>query len=393
MEKIKTKRGIIMYCQKPEKKAIQLKIKKALMTILFSISLMGIGACFYKMYDAIDTQKYAREAQIERTSAEQSIAKEVEEKQKNEVMEKVTATVVGISKLKNNGTSIFLQDGVSKLGLGTGVILSENGYILTNQHVCGSKYSNCYVTLENGDFYNGNVVWSDSDLDLAIVKIQALGLDPITIGDSDHIKIADPVYAIGNPIGLEFQRTVTAGIISGKNRTIKIDEEDKSSYMEDLIQTDATINPGNSGGPLINEKGEMIGINSVKITSAEGIGFAIPINIMKPVIEKMIQDNKFEEASIGIFAYDKGVIPYLDANIKLEKGIYVAQVEEKGAAMQAGLKVGDVITQIDTLQVNTMSDLRTYIYTKKPDDEVKLTILRNGKEQNVNLKLGKKETA
>ena len=163
--------------------------------------------------------------------------------------------------------------------------------------------------------------------------------------------------------------------------------------MEDLIQTDATINPGNSGGPLINEKGEMIGINSVKITSAEGIGFAIPINIMKPVIEKMIQDNKFEEASIGIFAYDKGVIPYLDANIKLEKGIYVAQVEEKGAAMQAGLKVGDVITQIDTLQVNTMSDLRTYIYTKKPDDEVKLTILRNGKEQNVNLKLGKKETA
>lgn len=156
-------------------------------------------------------------------------------------------SVVGISRVKNAGTSIFLNDSASKLGLGTGVVLSDNGYILTNEHVSGSKYGTCYITLDTGSTYTGTVVWSDNNLDLSIVKIKATGLQSIPIGNSDSVKIAQTVYAIGNPIGFEFQRTVTCGIISGINRTIKIEENNNASYMEGLIQTDATINPGNSG--------------------------------------------------------------------------------------------------------------------------------------------------
>ena len=180
------------------------KIKSFFMYVLFAVSFLCIGAGLYKLYDDIDTSKYVNNTQMQRLSGEQSIVAEKEEKSTSDMIQEVIPTVVGISKLKNNGTSIFLQDSVTKLGLGTGVIISDNGYILTNQHVSGSKYSNCYVTLENGEFYNGNVVWSDSDLDLAIVKISAMGLDYINIGDSDAVKIEDKVYAIGNQIGLEF---------------------------------------------------------------------------------------------------------------------------------------------------------------------------------------------
>ena len=133
----------------------------------------------------------------------------------------------------------------------------------------------------------------------------------------------------GNPIGYEFRRTVTSGIISAKSRTIKIEEEEES-YMTDLIQTDATINPGNSGWPLITPEGEVIGINTIKISSAEGIGFAIPINLVKPVIEGFVANGSFEEASLGILAIDKEVIPYLDKsfNINIDNGIYVVEIEK-----------------------------------------------------------------
>ena len=326
-------------------------------------------------------QKVSQEVEIEANNQEQDISN---------IIEETLQTVVGISKIKNSGTSIFTADSVNKLGLGTGVIISEDGFILTNEHVSGGKYSSCYVTLENGNTYNGNVIWSDSDLDVAIVKINIKGLTPIKLGDSDSIKIAEQVYAIGNPIGVEFQRTVTSGIISGIDRTIKLEEEDRSVYMEDLIQTDATINPGNSGGPLINKKGEMLGINSVKITSAEGIGFSIPINIIKPVIEQITQTGKFEEAYLGIFAYDQEVIPYLENGVSFEKGIYIAQINLQGPAKNSGIKIGDIITQIDGSPVNKMSELREYIYTKKPNDNVVLTILRNNKQMQVELTLGKK---
>ena len=131
------------------------------------------------------------------------------------------------------------------------------------------KYSNCYITLDNGLNYSGTVVWANSDIDMSIIKINMRELPYIKLGDSDNVKVGEEVYAIGNPIGYEFQRTVTSGIVSGNKRTIKIQENNKNSYMEDLIQTDAIINQGNSGGPLINKRGEMIGITTIKVTDAQ----------------------------------------------------------------------------------------------------------------------------
>ena len=315
-----------------------------------------------------------------------------EEKRENisDVVKKVSNGVVGISKIKDNGSSIFLSDSGNKLGIGTGMIVTEDGYILTNQHVVGNKYSNCYVTLEEGREYTANVIWADEDIDLAIIKIRANGLECVSLGNSDDISIGQSVYAIGNPLGFEFQKTVTSGIISGKNRTLKIEEEENVSYLSDLIQTDATINPGNSGGPLITSNGEVIGITSVKITSAEGIGFAIPINTVKPILERIKKDGDFTESSIGIFAYDKAVIPYLDSSIRFENGIYVAQVNLDGAAAKSGLKEGDILTQIDDIKLDKMSELRGYLYTKNPNDEVTLKVLRNNREIEIKVRLGRK---
>lgn len=375
--------------QKPKKSPIKKVIKIMLLIVISSV----ISIVLYKMYEKIEIDTYGvgEGTNVEITKTAQTIEiQKGENKQIADIVEEVTSCVVGISKIKNTGSTIFLEDGTTSLGLGTGVIISENGYILSNQHVTGGKYSNCYVTLENGKSYNANVVWSDSNIDLSISKINVKGLPYAKFGDSDTIRVGERVYAIGNPIGYEFQRTVTSGIISAVNRTIKIEEENKISYMEDLIQTDATINPGNSGGPLINVEGNIIGINSVKITSAEGIGFAVPINLVKPILEKFMQTGKFEEALLGVFAYDREVIPYMKSGISFEKGIYVEQISVDSPASKSSIKVGDIILKIDNLELNKMCDLREYIYTKSPGDEVKLTINRNGREINVQVKLGTK---
>jgi len=238
--------------------------------------------------------------------------------------------------------------------------------------------------------YNGNTVWADKDLDLAIVKISANGLNYLKLGDSENLKLGQRVYAIGNPIGIEFQRTVTSGIISGLNRTLKIEENGTQSYMEDLIQTDASINQGNSGGPLINETGEVIGINSVKIETAEGIGFAVPINIIKPIIESYANNGEFEEAYLGIFAYDKEVVQYLKNDIDFNEGIYIVKISKDGPVAKTKIKMGDIITKIDGNNINKMSELRSYIYRKKPGEKITLTINRQGQESSQEIYLGKR---
>lgn len=248
---LKNKEGVNMKRKRRNKIRDNTKTVVVTMSILFFLTISGFYLFNWYINIDITTPKQQENYTVERTT--QTVAEvKKEDKTISEMIEEVSRCVVGISKLKNNGNSIFLKDGTTKLGLGTGIIVSENGYILTNEHVSGAKLSNCYVTLENGKTYTANVVWSDSDLDLSIIKINAKGLQYVTLGNSDQIKVGQKVYAIGNPIGFEFQRTVTSGIVSAINRTIKIEENEKNSYMEDLIQTDATINPGNSGGPLIN---------------------------------------------------------------------------------------------------------------------------------------------
>lgn len=366
------------------------KFKYIMCTVLLMIIASVSTLFLYKMYLNINVENNQIPSGSENTAIRLAANQEETKEDITDILEKITKCVVGISKIKNKGDSIFETNATEDLKLGTGAIISENGYIITNWHLAGNKYSSCYVTMEDGTIYNGNTAWADSDLDLAVVKISANNLKYLQLGDSDNIKIGETVYAIGNPIGIEFQRTVTKGIISGLNRTIKIEENKNSSYMEGLIQTDASINQGNSGGPLINERGEVIGINSVKIETAEGIGFAIPINIIKPVVESLTNAEAFEEAYLGIFAYDKEVIKYLNNDVTFNEGIYVVKIAKDGPAAKTNLKTGDVITKIDGNSINRMSELRTYIYRKKPGEKVTLTISRNNKELPIEVTLSKK---
>lgn len=322
---------------------------------------------------------------VDKVSKEKELEEVPKEKKDYSFIKNATKAVVGISKVKQTSKTILNAD--NSINNGSGVIVTDNGYILTNHHVAGNKYSSCFVTLEDGKVYEGDVVWADENIDLAIVKIALAKYPYLSLGNSDEIELGEDVYAIGNPIGFEFQRTVTKGIISGLDRTIKIEENDSFVYMEDLIQTDSTINEGNSGGALINTNGELLGINTIKITEAQGMGFAVPINIVKPIIDKLSETGKFEEAYLGIYGYDKEVIPYLNANMELNSGIYIDSIALDGPVYNSGIMVGDIITKIDEVEVNKMSELKKYIYGKNPGDIVKISVKRALKEFEIDIKL------
>lgn len=308
-----------------------------------------------------------------------------------DVAQSASHGVVGISVLKLDRSALFDSGAMERWGVGSGVIVSPHGYILTNHHVAGGRSKRIVVSLADGRNLDGITVWSNPILDLALVKIEAEDLPVIPLGDAKQLKVGEPAIAIGNPLGLQFRGTVTSGIISALNRTIKIDTEEGTNYMEDLIQTDASINPGNSGGPLLNSKGEVVGINTVKVESAEAIGFAIPVNIAIPIIDKYTSTGEFIEPYLGVFAYDREVIPYLDSGIKLESGIYIASVDEDGPAYKNGIYVGCIMTEIDGEQINTMMELRCHIYSKKPGDIINITHISGGETETVQIKLTAKE--
>ncbi len=306
----------------------------------------------------------------EQNDGSSNIENEVNQDDEADVFEKSIDSVVGISVLSVDTNTLFEQNNTSSMNMGSGIIVSSNGYIVTNQHVAGKVNNKVYVTLNNGSTYNGITKWIDSVLDLAIIKIDISNLPSAKLGDSDNLKLGNDVYAIGNPLGLDFQRTITSGIVSALNRTIKITENNTIGYMQDLIQTDASINPGNSGGPLINESGEVIGINTIKVTEAEGIGFAIPINIVKPIIQEYVDNDSFEEAYLGIFAYDNKLLKYIDSSRTIDTGICVANIDKNGPLKASKLRVGNMLISIDNNELNTMIELRRYLYTKKPLDNI-----------------------
>jgi len=354
------------------------KIRNFSFFILIICTTFLITFYFYNTYMQIDiTPEY--EIQRTKSTVQSQTVENIEQESKTiaDVLEIVSQSVVGISRIKSHSNSIFSSSSsYNELGLGTGIIVSSNGYILSNCHVTGEELSTCYVTLENGYTYEGYVVWCDVDLDLSVTKIDATNLPYATIGNSSNAKVGETVYAIGNPIGYEFRKTITSGIISATNRTIRIEENGGVSYMTDLIQTDASINPGNSGGPLVSPSGEVIGINTVKITSAEGIGFAVPINAVKPVIEKIVNNNKFDEAFLGIYAYDKEVIPYMASTPNFTSGIYVVHIDQNSPAISSGIQTGDIITSIDNVSINNMIELKEYIYSKVPGDRISVNVSR-----------------
>ena len=221
---------------------------------------MFMGIIIYIIY--LDGRIYGYEERVTLRKIDSSI---IGLEETENTISKASESIVGISKLKKTDTSVFMEDGIEKLGIGSGIIISSNGYILTNEHVAGEKYSTCYVTTDIGVSYKGKVMWEDSEIDLAIIKINAKDLKVAKMQKENNVKLGQRVFAIGNPIGFEFERTVTSGIVSGKRRTIKIKRSNGTyGYMENLIQTDATINEGNSGGALIDEEGNVLRYNICK---------------------------------------------------------------------------------------------------------------------------------
>lgn len=297
------------------------------------------------------------------------------------VATKVTPTVVRISTVMVERDLFFGKK--SYEGVGSGVIIDPNGYIITNAHVVGDHPEELTVFFKDGKELDGKVMWKDSLLDLAVVKVEATGLPAAELGDSDSLIVGETSIAIGNPLGMRFERTVTQGIVSGLNRSIMVEE---GSVMEDLIQTDAAINPGNSGGPLINGRGQVIGINTVK-ASAEGLGFAIPINITKPITQKLIKNGEFIPTYMGITPLDSEMLGYYATDIEIQKGIYVYNVKANTPAGEAGLRVGDVITHINGTEVNTMVKFKSILYSFDAGDTISVRYIKNNTEYTVDIKL------
>ena len=305
-----------------------------------------------------------------------------------DIAAKLTPSVVCIQNYQVTQNYGFMQtdtsdSSVSPAGEGSGIIMSEDGYIITNAHVVEGATSLKVIT-SDGETYEAQLIGSDTVTDLAVVKIDATGLTAAEFGSSEDLRVADKVMAIGNPGGHELSSSVTIGYVSALNRAIA---NNTTGYTMEYIQTDAAINPGNSGGALINEYGQVVGINSAKIsaTGYEGLGFAIPIDTAQPIISDLIQYGYVKDrAVLGISGQ------FIDSMTGrfygLPQGEYVAQLNSS-EAQASGLQVGDVITAIDGQQLDSESTLRSAILSKKPGDTVTLQVYRSSTQQSATVEL------
>lgn len=277
----------------------------------------------------------------------------------------------------------------AQTGAGTGIVVSSDGLILTNKHVVQGGDSFTIVTSDNKEYKNAKVIATDPSNDIAFMRVDAKDLKPAELGDSDKVEVGQTVVAIGNALG-QFQNTVTTGVISGKSRPITAAGGDGAAEkLTNLFQTDAAINPGNSGGPLVDIEGRVIGINTAVAGSAENIGFAIPINDAKASLESVQKNGKISRAYLGVryvmlneqiasannLASNSGALVY-------SRGNQFAVVPNSPAA-KAGITEGDIITKFDGQEVNEENPLNSFINKKKPGDTVTLTVLRDGKEQQI----------
>ena len=299
----------------------------------------------------------------------------------SDIVEKCKDSVVEITtESASSGNSIFGQY-VSQ-GAGSGVIISKDGYIVTNNHVV-SGVTSLKVTTTDGTEYDASVVGKDSQTDLAVIKVDANNLQAATLGDSDILQVGDPAIAIGNPLG-ELGGTVTTGIISATDRQITIDDETMT-----LLQTDAAINPGNSGGGLFNADGNLIGIVNAKESSTgiEGLGFAIPITPAQDIITELMQNGSVtSRPALNVSLYD-----YTSNNqgqySKYEDGCYIVQIVKNGAADKAGLKQNDRILSFDGEQIQSTSDVKNVLKKHKIGDTIKMVVERDSKKITVEITL------
>ncbi len=323
-----------------------------------------------------------------------------------EIVDKVLPSVVGVeSKFtvtsQNTGGFFFGFGGDREpvtseaTGTGTGVVITDSGYIVTNAHVIydseyGGQLADSVSVLLDDKTYDAEVVGYEVDFDLAVLKIDAKGLTAAEFGDSDSLRLGETVTAIGNPLGFDLMNTVTGGMISGLNRNISINDTDMT-----LIQTDAAINSGNSGGPLINKYGQVIGINSSKMSSTyygeasiEGIGFAIPSNVVSRIVDQLMKYGYVtDKPQLGISCQD--VTETIANMYNLPVGVYVTAVTENGAAEAAGLQAGDIITGIDDKDITTSEELNAEKNKHTAGDKVELRYVRNGEEHTAKVTLDK----
>ncbi|ASK61800.1 serine protease [Virgibacillus phasianinus] len=320
--------------------------------------------------------------------------------QVTDVVNKVAPAVVGVINIQQQMD--FWQDQASEVGTGSGVIYKKedgNAYIITNHHVVEGA-DTVEVVLSNEKHIEAKIMGSDLFSDLAVLRVDGKHIKQvIQMGSSENVKVGEPAIAIGNPLGMKFSGSVTQGVISGKQRTIPQDfnQDGRADWQAEVLQTDAAINPGNSGGALINIDGQLIGINSMKIneTSVEGIGFAIPIDTARPLVNELEKKGEITRPYLGVEIYSLEEVPQSewDSTLSLPKGVdggvYIWSVERLSPADQAGLKRLDVITQIDGKKVMNMIELRKILYQeKKVGDDLKVTFYRDGKKQSTTVKLG-----
>jgi serine protease Do len=274
----------------------------------------------------------------------------------------------------------------TQIGTGSGVIITEDGYIVTNNHVIQDA-TELEVTLNNNKSYKAKLVGTDSKMDIALLKIEADEKLPYTVfGDSDEIKVGEWVLAVGNPYNL--YSTVTAGIISAKARNLANDG------IQSFIQTDAAVNPGNSGGALVNTRGELIGINTMISSptgSYTGYSFAVPSNITRKIIEDLMQFGNVQRGVLGIEGGEMNSNYAKEIGVKETQGFYINKVTKNSGAEKAGLQKGDIIVQLDDKKINGFAELTAYINTKRPNDVVQVRIIRDEKEKTIQVKLCKKE--
>lgn len=317
----------------------------------------------------------------------------------NQMINDVSPSIVGVINMQKAQNLDDLLKGKSskaqEAGVGSGVIYQKNNgsaYIVTNNHVIDGA-SEIKVQLHNSKQVDAKLIGKDALTDMAVLKInETKGTKAINFANSSKVKTGDSVFAMGNPLGLEFANSVTSGIISASERTIDT-QTSAGANKVNVLQTDAAINPGNSGGALVDINGNLVGINSMKIANeqVEGIGFAIPSNEVKVTIKELVENGKIDRPSIGIGLLNVSEIPdqYKDQlNTSRKDGAYVAKVDG-----DSGLKEGDIITAIDDKKVKEDTDIRSYLYeNKKPGDSVKLTVERKGKQQTIDVKLKEQKT-
>ena len=296
-------------------------------------------------------------------------------------------SVVSINVTGTSGTNWFGQP-VQTASAGSGFILTSDGYIVTNYHVVGDAQT-IQVTLYSGDTYDAQYVGGDEDYDIAVIKIEATGLQAVTLGNSEELNVGDHVLAIGNPLG-ELTFSMSGGMVSSVNRTINVD-----GTPFNMIQTDTSINPGNSGGPLLNSYGEVVGIVSAKYSSTssqetvEGLGFAIPINdVISMVKDIMTNGYVTNKPYLGITPGTMNAQLAAQFRYDIDRGVFVYSVEEGSAADQAGLQMGDVITKIDDTEVNSVEELNAAKKQYSAGDTAVLTVYRGGETITVEITWG-----